>query len=83
MNCKWRGTADHISFAVYIRQYETDEIVTEIHLEDFLTSREAAWNAKIAQPWHIQFSFSEQKIELEDHLSLILQYDHAVPYIFR
>ena len=45
--------------------------------------REAAWTAKFGQPRHRQFffSFSEQKIEPKDHVTLLSQYDLVAPHI--
>lgn len=63
-----------------------DGTVTGIRPEDYLTSiskREAAWTVQYGQPRRRQFflSFSEQKIEPKDHISLLSQYGLVAPYI--
>lgn len=67
-------------------QYSTNRTVTGIRSEDYLTSigkREAAWTTELGQPRHRKFffSFSEQKIEPKDHISLLSQYDLVAPSI--
>ena len=54
--------------------------------EDYLTSignREAAWTSTFGQPRHRQFffSFSENKIEPTDRISLLSKYGAIAPYL--
>ena len=71
---------------MYTGANSTDDITTGTCAENFLRSigkREAAWTIQLAQPRHRQFffSFSQQKIEPQDHITLLSQFKRVAPYL--
>lgn len=51
---------------------------------DAIGQRESAWSTTFGRPRHRQyfFSFSEEPIPPEDHISLLSQYRQVAPYLF-